>query len=69
MEQTASGTKQVILRMKPEYHKKLTDLSLIRSIQLGRRVSMTFVVEEILEQIEQMEDVEKRSADLFGSHE
>jgi hypothetical protein len=53
----------------PASHQKLVQMTLRRSIELGRKVGMGFVFEEMLEQIAQMEDPEKRSADLFGSHE
>jgi hypothetical protein len=63
------GRKEVILRIKPASHRKLVEMTLKRSVELGRKVGMGFVFEEMLEQMNQMEDPEQRSADLFGSHE
>jgi hypothetical protein len=60
---------RVTIFMHPEYHKKLMDMSFKRSAELGRRVSMGFVVQEMIDREEQMENPDQRSADLFASQD
>jgi hypothetical protein len=63
------GTKQVILRIKPSVHKQLVQLTLKRSVEIGRKVGMGFVIEEMLSQQEQMDDSDLRSSDLFRTRD
>jgi hypothetical protein len=67
--QIMEGQKRVVLFIHPKHHAKLMEMSLNRSAELGTRVSMGFIVEELLDREEQMDNPEKRSADLFGSQE
>jgi hypothetical protein len=43
------GQHRVVLFLKPEYHKQLLDMSLKRGAEIGTRVSMGFVIQELLE--------------------
>jgi hypothetical protein len=43
------GQHRVVLFVKPEYHKQLLDLALKRGAELGTRVSMGFVIQELLD--------------------
>ena len=63
------GTHQVMIKFSPYYHDKLMKMTLNRSAQLGRRVSMGYVLQEMIEERIQAESPEQRSADLFASHD
>jgi len=63
------GTKAVLIRMKPFTHKKLTQMTLDRSAEIGRRVSMAYVIDEMIEMIDQTGNPKVRSAEIFGSNE
>jgi len=69
MMQIMAGQKRVVLFIHPQHHTKLMELSLKRSAELGTRVSMGFIVEELLDLLEQTNDPRKRSAELFGSND
>jgi len=58
---------RTVLHLSSEHQEKLLNLSLKRSVEIGRRVSMGFIVEELLDLLEQTDDPSKRSAALFGS--
>jgi hypothetical protein len=60
-------TQLVGIRITPEHHQKLNQMALNRSAELGRRVSAGFVVQELLDLLEQTDDPRKRSAEIFGS--
>jgi len=62
-----AGQKRVVLFIHPKHHAKLMEMSLNRSSELGIRVSMGYIIEELLEERLQIENPEKRSAELFGS--
>jgi hypothetical protein len=65
----SEGTHQVMIKFSPYHHEKLLHMTLRRSADLGRRVSMGFVLQEMIEERLQSEKPELRSADLFGSRE
>ncbi len=65
--QIMEGQKRVVLFIHPQHHAKLMELSLKRSAELGTRVSMGFIVEELLDLLEQTDNPSKRSAGIFGS--
>jgi hypothetical protein len=65
----AKGTHQVMIKLTPYYHKELSKMALRRSAELGSRVSMGFVLQELIQERLQMGKPEGRSADLFASHE
>jgi hypothetical protein len=56
------------IRITNRHHKSLEQLALQRSYQLGRRVGMGFVVEEMINKRLQNENPEERSTDLFAAH-
>jgi len=55
------------IRITRPYHKKLNQMALDRSAEIGRRVSMGYMIQEMIEERLQVEHQETRSADLFGS--
>jgi hypothetical protein len=63
----AASKVRIVLHLSSEYQEKLLKLSLQRSVELARRVSMGFIVEELLDLLEQTDNPRKRSAELFGS--
>ena len=72
------GQHRVVLFLKPEYHKQLLDMSLQRGAELGTRVSMGFVIQELLEREKvfdrEVKHVVKATEEmfeyrLFGSHD
>ena len=65
------GQHRVVLFLKPEYHKRLLDLSLKRGAEIGTRVSMGFVIQEMLDREAAMENLEQGTAasDLFASRD
>jgi hypothetical protein len=69
MEETDIGTKQLLIRVKPSLHKRLVVMTLKRSVELGRRVGMSFVIEEMMDKEEQINNPESRMGELFGSHD
>ena len=65
--QVMEGQKRVTFYVHPKYHAKLVELSLQRSAELGIRVSMGYIVEELLDREEQTENPNQRSSEMFGS--
>ena len=61
------ATDFVGIRLTPEYHQKLAQLALKRSAQMGHRISMGFLIQELIAERLQMEHPETRLAKLFGS--
>jgi len=66
---SAKPRTDLIIRVQPECHEKLSALALKRSYELGRRVSMGFVIEELLGITEQVDDPEHRTVELFAAHD
>lgn len=69
MQETRSATMQLLMRVKPEVHDRLSKRALNRSAELGRRVSMAFVLEELLNQADQIDHPDERRTDLFAAHD
>jgi hypothetical protein len=63
------GLKAVLLRITPALHRKLQLLTLRRSADVGRRVSMGYVIAELVAQMEQMDNPETRSPVLFAARD
>jgi hypothetical protein len=63
------GLKAVLLRITPALHRKLQLLALRRSAELGGRVSMGTVIDELVTQMEQMDDPETRAPALFAARD
>jgi hypothetical protein len=63
------ATDFVGIRLTPDYHQKLAQLALKSSAQMGRRVSMGFLIQELIDERLQIEHLETRSAALFGASE
>ena len=63
------GVKKVLITFTPQGQQKLIKRTLQRSVDLGRRVSMGFVIEELMALAEQLENPEQRSAELFAAQE
>ena len=61
----AASKARIVLHLSSEHQEKLLKLSLQRSVELARRVSMGFIVEELLDLLEQTDNPSKRSAELF----
>ena len=57
----------VVIRVSPECKDKLMKLALKRSVELSQRVSMGFVIEELVGTLQQIEHPEQRQATMFGS--
>ena len=62
------GQDRVVIFIEPKYHEKLMQRSLSRGAELGRRVSMGFVVQEMLDREEALETGEV-ATELFRSHD
>ena len=58
-----------MIKFSPYYHDKLSKLTLRRSADLGRRVSMGYVLQEMIEEHIQAENPEQRSAELFAAQD
>jgi (p)ppGpp synthase/HD superfamily hydrolase len=69
MSETQTITMQLLMRVKPEVHQRLVKRTLERSAELGRRVGMAFILEELLDQAEQIEHPQQREPDLFAAHD
>jgi hypothetical protein len=67
MQESQHLTMQLLMRVKPSVHQRLVQRTLRRSAELGRRVGMASVLEELLEQAEQIDNPEKHTADLFAA--
>ncbi len=65
----SEGVHPVMIKFEPHYHKELIKMSLRRSAELGRRVSMGFVLQELIEERLQLERTDGRSAELFRSRD
>ena len=63
----SEGVHPVMIKFSPHYHEQLLKLTLRRSADLGRRVSMGYVLQELIEERLQSENPAKRSAEIFGS--
>jgi hypothetical protein len=63
------GLKAVLLRITPALHRKLRLLALRRSAELGCRVSMGYVIDELVTQMAQMDDPETCSPALFAARD
>ncbi len=61
------GVNQVMVKLNPHYHAELLKMVLRRSADLGRRVSMGYVIQEMIEERLQTENPNQRSSEMFGS--
>lgn len=61
--------REVMIRVSPECRRKLTRMALKRSAEIGRRVTMGFIIEEIITALEQLENPEERTGEFFGAHD
>ena len=62
-------TVPIFVRLSLEYRSKLAYLALRRSAELGRRVSQSFVISELIDQYLQSEDPDNKSGEFFGSRD
>jgi hypothetical protein len=69
MNQSQQVTMQLLIRVKPSVHQRLVQRTWCRSAELARRVGMAYVLEELLDQADQIEHPEQRTADLFAAHD
>ena len=60
-------TKVIPIKLRVKYHRTLAQMALTRSAELGRRVSMGFVIEELIAERQQLDNPDERSAKLYGS--
>jgi hypothetical protein len=67
MRESQQLTMQLLMRVKPSVHQRLVQRTLRRSAELGRRVGMASVLEELLDQAEQVENPEQRPTTLFAA--
>lgn len=63
----SEGVNQIMIRLTPYYHEHLLKMALRRSADLGRRVSMGYVIQEFIEERLQAENPDQRSSEMFGS--
>ena len=63
------GLDRVTVFMEHRYHDKLMEKSCQRSAELGRKVSMGFVIQELLDRDDQITNPERHDPELFASHE
>ena len=64
----AIPTVAIFVRLSLEHQSKLAYLAIKRSAELGRRVSQSFVISELIDQYLQSEDPDK-SPETFGSRD
>jgi hypothetical protein len=69
MSESHTITMQLLMRVKPDVHQRLVKRTLDRSAELGRRVGMAYILEELLDQADQIEGAQQRTADLFAAHD
>jgi hypothetical protein len=69
MEETSHAKRQLLLHVKPSVHKRLSQRALDRSAEIGSRIGMGVVLEELLDLVDQIEYPEHRSSELFAAHD
>jgi hypothetical protein len=67
MSESQQVTMQLLIRVKPSVHQRLVQRTLRRSAELARRVGMAYVLNELLDQADQVENPEQRPTALFAS--
>jgi hypothetical protein len=64
----AEGKTRLVADIDPAYHEKLVQRTLKRSVELGRKVGMGVVIQEMLDREEQLER-DDPSVGLFASQD
>jgi hypothetical protein len=60
---------RVVIMLPEQYHAALMDMAQKRSNELGTRVSMGFVIREMMDRDGQMNNPALRTADMFAAHD
>jgi hypothetical protein len=60
---------RVVLLLPEKYHQALLDLAQHRSNEIGTRVSMGFVIREMMDRDGQMNNPALRTAAMFAAHD
>jgi hypothetical protein len=60
---------RVVIHLPEEYHQTLMRMAFKRSEELGTRVSMGFIIREMMDRDQQLQNRSQRTADLFAAHD
>ena len=67
MRESQQLTMQLLIRVKPSVHQRLVQMTFRGSAELRRPVGMAYVLKELLDQADQVENPEKRPTELFAA--